>query len=429
MSITQKEILQLKPGQRMTNKGCGNGLNINVESQSKGGRKTFIGIFQRKVVGKRASQIPCRVGKFGALPGEFSLKEAREKWAEIKDWAIRENKDPKDFYKLSQIKEGGELSNKTLKDAIESFLDERKGEIKRTTLRDYRNKFYNQILTSIDGDLPLNELGWSTGGRGRVKQLIRNIESRKKYDLAHRCRQLLSQCFDFAIDEAWMPRGENPASKSKRYRTKHRPQHHPTIHWDKVPALLQAINLNRCNGHIQTVLSVKLLLMTFLRVGALTRLEWGWIDEENQILVIPGQTPGLKRKKGSDTEFTPHHVPLTKEMNQVLNAARELNGQGRYVFAPLRESLFPHLDPSTPNNYLKNLGYRDVLRAHGWRSVALTVGQDVMKVSHEVIQRQMGHLPHKEGVRGNYDNSLLLEERRDFLKGWCSLLVEQGLRV
>ena len=47
-------------------------------------------------------------------------------------------------------------------------------------------------------------------------------------------------------------------------------------------------------------------LLTFLRAGALARLEWKWISRKDNLLVIPGTTPGLKRTKR--TENLPHHV-------------------------------------------------------------------------------------------------------------------------
>jgi hypothetical protein len=49
-------------------------------------------------------------------------------------------------------------------------------------------------------------------------------------------------------------------------------------------------------------------------------------------------------------------------------------------------------------------------------------------VSHEIIQRQMGHLI-GDKVRKAYDNSLMLEERREFLEKWSKLLVAEGLKV
>ena len=98
--------------------------------------------------------------------------------------------------------------------------------------------------------------------------------------------------------------------------SKHDPKQHPHIEWEQVPELLQAINLNRCSGHVQAGLALKFLLMTFQRTGALARLEWKWISKKDNLLVVPGSTTGLKRTK--KTEHLDHHVPLVKEMNALL---------------------------------------------------------------------------------------------------------------
>ena len=91
-------------------------------------------------------------------------------------------------------------------------------------------------------------------------------------------------------------------------------------------------------------------------------------------------------------------------------------------------SRYEHLDPSAPNNYLRNLGYKGKIRAHGWRRNALGDGKDQLKGTTEVIQRQMGHLPQGKVLKA-YDKSLLLDERRKFLEDWCSLLVKKGLEI
>jgi len=112
----------------------------------------------------------------------------------------------------------------------------------------------------------------------------------------------------------------------------------------------------------------------------------------------------------------------------VFNVLRQFSGDNKYVFQPMRDSRFPHLDPRAINNYLRNLGYKDKLRAHGWRSTALTTGIDFLKCESDVIRKQMGHLPEGK-VSQAYDNSLRLDERRVFMEKWCQLLVESGLDV
>ena len=66
--------------------------------------------------------------------------------------------------------------------------------------------------------------------------------------------------------------------------------------------------------------------------------------------------------------------------------------------------------------------------AHGWRTIALTNGQEQLGADYEIIQRQMGHLV-GDKVRQAYDKSRMLKERKDFLDKWGDLLVKKGLSL
>jgi hypothetical protein len=70
-----------------------------------------------------------------------------------------------------------------------------------------------------------------------------------------------------------------------------------------------------------------------------------------------------------------------------------------------------------------------VLTAQGWRDVVQTVAQDILGYNWEVPDRQLGHLPHKKGVRGHYGNSELLDKRRQFMDDWSNWCVKQGLAI
>ena len=121
-------------------------------------------------------------------------------------------------------------------------------------------------------------------------------------------------------------------------------------------------------------------------------------------------------------------MPITSQMKRLFQFLLELNGNRKCVFQPIQKSRFNHLDASAPNHYLRKIGYKNVLRAHGWRSTALTTGIDVLGADREVIKKQMGHLPEGK-VNRAYDKSLQLDKRRKFLNDWCDLLEENGLRV
>tara|TARA_Y100001968_G_scaffold194974_1_gene178879 strand:- start:43 stop:1374 length:1332 start_codon:yes stop_codon:yes gene_type:complete len=436
--LNWKEIESLKASDRKQSKSIGEGVFLIIKPLSKknpdkGGGKYFIGRYR---VPNNKTPKDYQIGVFGKGKNQFLPAEALQEWRDICKWAVDNNQSPKD-YKLEQRKQlTSNLYKPTLSKAIERFLQIRRDKVKPTTWREYKRKL-NQVVELIDGDMPLEKLETFNDGKLVINRALERLANGGKYDLENRCRFLLHRTFKLAQSLGWM-KGANPVETDRDFFiTPNTNNHHPTIKWEEVPQFLQAVELNPCNSHKQIVLATKLLLLTFLRTGALTRLEWDWIEEDEtdgKVLVIPPTTSGLKRKKGKN-DHIPHKVPITPEIDQLLNQAKEYNSWGsfnneseKYIFLPLRESRFPHLDPSSPNNFIRNLGYKGKFRAHGWRRTALTAGIDVLKTERDVIKRQMGHLPEGK-VNKAYDQSERLDERREFLENWGKQLVEMGLKV
>ena len=423
--LTQRQIQQLKPDSKIYKRGCGDGLFVyvektykGIEGDKRGGGKYFKGRYKNSEV---------QIGKFGTSFNEFSLKSAHSEWEKIKSWSLKTNQSVSKYRKHQTQKI--EKESHTLKEAIDFYLSDGL-DVKPFTLQTYKNQLNNRVLGNISPHTTLKELEWDNGGREIITKVIQKIKEQAQgngVDQSERCQELLNAVFNFAIEKGWMPRNQNPATKFKRKRS--RENHHPTLDWNEVPKLIADINLNKCNSHIQTVLATKFLLMTFLRTGALARLEWEWIIEKDGIecFEIPGKTHGLKRRKDVN-DHIPHYVPLTKEMRGILEICSQLSDGNKFVFQPIRQSRYDHLDPESPNNYLKNLGYSDKQRAHGWRRTARTYAIDLLGCDSDVIKRQMGHLPDNKVDRA-YDRSLRLKDRKKLMDDWCKLLTENGLKV
>ena len=423
MIKTKKQIQELSLLDHKTRRACGNGLLAGRDPRSSTGRIYFVGRMQRRVPGQsKPVSKECQIGVFGEKPGQFTLVSAHQKWIEIKQWSLENGRDPGDFWKIQKqsIQE-----EKVLSFVVDKFLELKERTIKPATVREYRLKL-EQVMTIIPPSTPIRSLEWSNGGRKIVMDAIDAIGVNGKGDLARRCQNLLKQCFNLAEGRDWMRRGENPAvrlvgddspiSSSK---------HHPCVEWDQVPKLLEDISLNRPNVHATTVAATKLMLLTFLRAGSLTRLQWDWVSPD--VIAIPGDTPGLKRRKGKSDDIQ-HVVPLTASIRSLLDQMEQLHGKGTFVFPQIQVGQRPHLDPGAPNSYLIALGYRGIQRAHGWRRVARTYGVDVLKAREVVIERQMGHLP--KGACGKaYDGAEYLDERWEFLEQWGELLQQYGLCI
>ena len=157
--------------------------------------------------------------------------------------------------------------------------------------------------------------------------------------------------------------------------------------------------------------------MTFLRGGSLTPARWEEFDLKKDLWTLPAD----RMKTGRE-----HQVPLTDPFKDVLKKLRSFNGDQEFVFFSPRGRTFQHIHRDSLNNHLKNMGYKGLTTALGFTHFALTSGQEVLKVDHEIIQRQMAHT-FGDKIRGSYDKSQMMEERRDFMVAWSDALVEQGL--
>ena len=425
--LTYKEIENLKPKSQTYNKGCGcgNGLILEVSSIKKGGSKCFVGRTRF-----RSRQVPVYVCSYGKGHGRTtSVKDANSKWIKILDWSRESGKNPADYSKKSIYE------SKTLLDAVNVYLKKKRRELSESTYTEYSRKLHNTILTKIAPTTPLKELEWTTDGNGRaeVMRVIQEITDAGRgnnFDQAERCQDLLRYVFDEATRIGLMnPELKNPAARMDGDPKATGQNHHPAVHTGGLPQLLKDVSLNRINADPVSVLSTKFTLMTTLRTGALVRLQWDMIEKVDGIecFVIDGKTSGLKREKGKN-DHIPHHVPITRHMKKIMKQIKDYSDGEKYLFMPIRQSRFEHLDPSTPNNNLRNLGYQGKQVAHGVRTLAETIGQDELGYMSEIIQRQLGHLV-GDKTRRAYDRSLQLKKRKEFLDDWCTYLIDNGLRI
>ena len=400
----------------------GHGLRVRVNTKKK--RKDFHARYFSPLAPKGKD---IHIGTFGDLPNQITPFEAMAQWEEIKVWCDNQEKLPKDWTRQQKWNERFGEHVRTFNEVVDEFLSTivRNQHIKETTLTEYRFKLDMFANFIGGGDDPINEFETSNDGRKKVQIALDKISQNKKFNLEHRVRSLAFRTFRFAINHEYMS-GDNPVVISTDEKRRVIPNHHPTIEWHEVDQFIQALETNMPNMHPQVLLCSKLVLATGLRTGAAARLEWNWIDEDEEVIKIPGTTSGLKRNLILN-DFVPHIVPITPDIQSLLDQAKLYSHDSRYIFLPTRMSRFEHLDPSSVNNLFRNLGYKGKFRAHGVRRLMLTAGQDVLKCEPIVIKKQLGHLP-KGKVDKAYDGAVYLEERRNFLEKWCEALEEKGMR-
>ena len=428
-ALSINEVAALPFRDRTYSKSLGHGLSVFMKvTTNKQGKVSRRKDFRARYFSPLAPKgKDIHIGTFGDKPTHITPFEAMQQWEDIKGWCDSEGKLPKDWVRkerwLLEFGNHTRTLNEVIKEFLQNLIDNDR--VKATTHFEYARKF--KMLSELlgGGDDPINEFERDQDGRKKIQIALKKISSRKKFDLENRTRALAYRLFEYAIDQEYFT-GKNPVTISRDQRRAHSRNHHPCINWEQLPEFFERLEKNFPNMHPQVILCSKLVLATGLRTGAAARLQWDWIDEDLEMIIIPGKTSGLKRNHLINDDYD-HHVPITPQIQSILDSARIYSHEAKYVFMPTRQSRFDHLDPSSVNNLFRNIGYKGTFRAHGVRRLMLTEGQEVFKFSKEVIKKQLGHLP-KGKVDQAYDASLRLKERRSFLEQWCTGLEEVGLK-
>ena len=116
-----------------------------------------------------------------------------------------------------------------------------------------------------------------------------------------------------------------------------------------------------------------------------------------------------------------HVVPLSKQALALLELARGLTGDGKYVFPSIRTPARP-MSENTVNAALRRLGYTsDEMTAHGFRAMASTLLNESGKWSSDAIERALAHKD-KDAVRAAYHRGAHWAERVEMAEWWGDYL-------
>lgn len=99
-------------------------------------------------------------------------------------------------------------------------------------------------------------------------------------------------------------------------------KNHPAIMPDELPELLAAMNNAYLSKRIKpnTLLAFNLTMLTGLRQTELTRLEWRFIDESEQYLIIPAEL--MKQSRKMKEQPIDHIIPISSQMARLLATIR-----------------------------------------------------------------------------------------------------------
>lgn len=176
---------------------------------------------------------------------------------------------------------------------------------------------------------------------------------------------------------------------------------------EELPALLRAI---RSYPHAPDVrIGLQLLTMLACRPSELREARWAEFDLDAGLWLIPAER--MKRRRE-------HLVPLPTQAVALLRELRNITGHGLLLFPGKGKSTKPRSN-TVFLMALRRLGYEGRQTGHGFRHLASTIlNENGFDSQH--VEAQLSHV--KEGVRGVYDKSTYLQQRRVMLEWYANHL-------
>ncbi|WP_017668163.1 integrase arm-type DNA-binding domain-containing protein [Sandarakinorhabdus sp. AAP62] len=175
-------------------------------------------------------------------------------------------------------------------------------------------------------------------------------------------------------------------------------------------ALLRAIDAYA--GQPVTQLALRFTAHVFQRPGEIRKAEWAEIDFDKAVWTIPAAR--MKQRQA-------HRVPLSKQAIAILNEAKALTGDGRFIFPKLGSPLKPMCENAI-NQALRRMGFgKTEMTAHGFRSTASSLLNESGKWNPDAIERALSHAD-SDQVRSAYHRGAHWAERVEMAQWWSDHL-------
>lgn len=337
----------------------------------------------------------------GVYP-EVSLLMAREKRLKARR-LIDEGIDP--GLEKKRAKYQRELdANNTFKLIAEEWIEHNLGTWSKNHAETVRRRLTTDIYPKI-GSMPIKDIN-----APMLLPVLRAIEKRGAHEIARRSLQYLGQIFRFSVVTG---RCERDVSADLRGALKpFKRGHYAAMEMNELPEFLDVLNSNKARLFPQTLIAVKLLMLTFVRTSELIKATWSEFDVEGKIWVIPAERMKMRR---------PHMVPLSNQAIQLLEELKELNPPNRIHIFPSRSNPRSHMSNNTILTALGRMGYRGTHTGHGFRALAMSTIKEKLKYRHEVVDRQLAHAPQNQ-IDKAYDRAKYLDERIVMMQDWADYL-------
>ena len=387
--LTETQIKNAKPQAKEYILSDGNGLRLRVKTN---GTKTWLLNYTHPILPKRVNLT------LGTYPNT-SLKIAREKTREARE-LIEQGKDPKTHRDQSIQQEQLRLTS-TLESIMHLWLDVKRDSVSEGHVHDIQRSLELHVLPSL-GQVPISDITPQL-----AIQTLKPLERKGNLEALRRLCQRLNEIMKFARNNGLIT--FNVLTDIKEAFKKPKVENMKTISPEMLPEFLST--LSRARIHFTTRCLIEWQLHTMARPGEAAGARWDEIDWKKQLWCIPAER--MKRKRA-------HIVPLTKQTLFILEEMKAITGHGvsEYIFASYKDTT-RHCCSETANMAIKRMGYKGKLVSHGLRALGSTILNEQPRFAGDLVEAALAHVD-KDKVRGAYNRSQYVEQRRDMMQWWSN---------
>ena len=235
--------------------------------------------------------------------------------------------------------------------------------------------------------------------------VLKATEKSGQRETARRLRSFSSRVFRYAVATARA--SADPAQPLLGALVAPVAKHHSAI-TDPVAFGKLLRSIEGYSGQPVTKLAMRFTCHVFQRPGEVRQAEWSEIDFDKAVWTIPAAR--MKQRQ-------PHRVPLSAQSLAILQEARALTGDGRYIFPKLGSPLKPMCENAV-NGALRRMDYGpEEMTAHGFRSTASSLLNESGKWSSDAIERSLSHADGNQ-VRAAYHRGAHWAERQLMAQWW-----------
>ncbi|AUV11918.1 integrase [Aeromonas sp. ASNIH3] len=236
-------------------------------------------------------------------------------------------------------------------------------------------------------------------------EFLRNMERTGIVEQTSRVRGMCREIYDLARVTGRVI--HNPLEGLHKFLLTKPIENYAHVSHEELPALLRAIS-----GYphaIDVRIGLQLLAMLACRPSELREACWNEFDLDAGLWLIPAER--MKRRRE-------HLMSLPNQALELLRQLRNVTGNFPLLFPGRGNSTKPRSN-TVFLMALRRLGYEGRQTGHGFRHLASTIlNENGFDPQH--VEAQLSHV--KEGVRGVYDKSTYLEQRKAMMQWYADHL-------